>query len=285
MVTTAEVLSSPALAPFVRCYSLRSFDTGSLSITKPWYAAHEVYLPFFFGTLPVQLFNPLTGKSMHGYYGGMVGLATGYNGEMTFRGDYTFFSIHFTPNGFSKIFRLPSQEFTDLIVGADDFLDRNVKILYEQLEAVQEGNAENKLEDMARLADAYLLGYLCKQGSVDHKDRILHISGMMLTRAGRLPVRQLAYIANMSVRNFERCFQEQIGTSPKLFGRIIRFNNALTEKLKEPAKDWTAIAQEHGYFDQMHLIKDCKAFTGSSPSVFVRETTLLEKDFSQRVDG
>ena len=38
-----------------------------------------------------------------------------------------------------------------------------------------------------------------------------------------------------------------------------------------PEKTWTSIAYECGYFDQMHLIKDFKAFTGFTPFYFFKD--------------
>jgi AraC-like DNA-binding protein len=37
-----------------------------------------------------------------------------------------------------------------------------------------------------------------------------------------------------------------------------------------PWQTWTSIAYECGYFDQMHLIKDFKAFTGFTPFDFFK---------------
>ncbi len=72
----------------------------------------------------------------------------------------------------------------------------------------------------------------------------------------------------MSVRTFERRFTEQVGVAPKMYLKLFRLNQALHLRLLSPAKSWTAIAHECGYFDQMHFIKDFKQFTGLTPTQF-----------------
>jgi len=279
MITTAEIAPSPALAPFMRCYALRQFDTKGLDLIKPWHASHEVTIPFFFKAQPLHLLNPQTGQILKkGSYGSVTGLGTHYNGDMTFNGCYAFFEISFRPNGFSKVFGLPSSQITDQIMDADDIFDATVKSFFEQLCTAR------GLTEMALLADAYLFYYLKKQKSVDYKDAITAVSNLILSKAGVLNIEQLASEANMSVRSFERHFIEQVGISPKLFCCITRFNRAFALKLRNPHKDWTSIAYECGYFDQMHLIKDFKKFAGSSPSTFLKHTPLTKENYTSRVN-
>ena len=280
MITTSEIAPSPALAPFVRCYTYREFDTKGLDLIKSWHASHEITMPFFLKAKPLHLIDPQTGEILQrGSYGGVTGLSTQYNGEMTFSGCYSFFEIIFKPNGFHKIFRLPTSEITNQIIHADDIFNSRVKIFFEQL-CMAKG-----LSEMAPLANAYLLYYLKKQKSIDHKDSITCISNIIVKNTGTINIEKLAYTTNMSMRSFERHFTEQVGISPKLYCCITRFNHALALKVKNLQKDWTSIAFETGYFDQMHLIKDFKRFSGNSPLIFLKQTPLTKEVYTSRVEG
>jgi transcriptional regulator GlxA family with amidase domain len=64
----------------------------------------------------------------------------------------------------------------------------------------------------------------------------------------------------------ERAFQEQVGLSQKLFGRLLRLEHAL--KLAETRSDWADVAVTRGYSDQSHLIRDFRAQTGATPIEF-----------------
>ena len=79
----------------------------------------------------------------------------------------------------------------------------------------------------------------------------------------------MATDSGLSPRQFERRFLAQVGVPPKLYARIIRFNAALDDKLRCPSRAWSRIATDQDYYDQMHLVHDCRAFTGETPSRFL----------------
>lgn len=277
MVKTIEIQPSQLLRPFVRCYMLREYNTFGLSVERPWFASHEFFLAFFLKDKPVELIVHDTGEIITGSCVSPMGISTGNNGIMTYNGDYRLFSINFQPNGFNKLFNLPQQLFTDKIFSGDDVFDSTMTQFFEQLqEAIN-------IEKMAYIADLFLTKILSKRKNINARDPIATASGLILNSYGLIPVSKLAAYSNMSIRNFERSFKDQVGTSPKLFARIIRFNYALTQKLKKTDINWTTIALDCGYFDQMHLIKDFKLFTGIVPNSFITETAFLETDFSQRI--
>lgn len=69
----------------------------------------------------------------------------------------------------------------------------------------------------------------------------------------------------LSARRFTRLFTLQVGVTPKVYARIKRFELVL-RRMNGAAVDWTMIAQQCGYFDQSHLIRDCKALSGFTPT-------------------
>jgi AraC-like DNA-binding protein len=75
--------------------------------------------------------------------------------------------------------------------------------------------------------------------------------------------------SGLSARHFQRCFATQVGLPPKLYARTIRFDAALAAHRREPARSWTEIAHEAGYFDQAHFIRECHALVSAAPSQFV----------------
>lgn len=113
------------------------------------------------------------------------------------------------------------------------------------------------------------------------EDSITLISKTLNNTTQLLSVPQYASKANMSLRNFERRFTEQVGIPPKLYAKLLRFNEAMKVKLIRPQKSWTAIAYECGYFDQMHFIKEFKQFAAITPTQFTvnqKKLTGLRED-------
>lgn len=271
MIATFEIAPSPALAQYVRCYTLREFDTGGKDLIKPWHASHEISIVFFFKAQPVHLMDPQTNKIVReGHYGGVVGLGTHYNGDMVFNGTYLFFEIYFKPCGFTYLFKIPSCKVANQIIDADDLFDSTIKHFYEEL------SSADGLTAMGLLADSFLINLLKKSNSINSKDKITFISQEIIKNSGNININKLALDANMSFRSLERQFIEQVGIPPKLFCCVSRFNQALNLKLKNPNKSWTSIAFECGFYDQMHLIKDFRRFSGYSPSHFMKESPINE---------
>lgn len=87
---------------------------------------------------------------------------------------------------------------------------------------------------------------------------------------GNLSMQSLAKKMFLTPRVLQYKFQEQIGLSPKLYSRIIRFNQILTELRSNQHADWQEIALNYNYFDQAHLINDFKYFSGNTPTHLLR---------------
>lgn len=86
-------------------------------------------------------------------------------------------------------------------------------------------------------------------------------------------VQDLARQLGVSRQFLARQFAEHIGLSPKQVGRVLRFN-ALHQWLRtQPRPNWLDVVYRFGYYDQAHLIKDFKAFTGESPTAYQQAPT------------
>jgi AraC-like DNA-binding protein len=110
-------------------------------------------------------------------------------------------------------------------------------------------------------------GMMLDDGSA--QDEIGYTSRMLLASRGRIRIDQLVKQSGLSPRHFQRRFASQVGLSPKLYARTIRFDAALTAHRNEPMKSWTQIAHEAGYFDQAHFIRECHALVGVGPGQFI----------------
>lgn len=91
-------------------------------------------------------------------------------------------------------------------------------------------------------------------------------------------VRDIVGQVGLSHRRFIEVFSAEVGLTPKLYGRIQRFQRASASTQGQPLPDWSKIAAECGYFDQSHLIRDFMAFSGLSPAEFLRHSRPLTKE-------
>lgn len=88
---------------------------------------------------------------------------------------------------------------------------------------------------------------------------------IILETNGALSLNKVREKIQISERALERYFKEYIGLSPKFYCRIIRFSH-IFKLVSNKNQNWSEIAQQAGFYDQAHFIKDFKEFTGEEPS-------------------
>lgn len=93
-----------------------------------------------------------------------------------------------------------------------------------------------------------------------------YIVSEIIKNNGNLRIEVLSEKLGFSTRYINKLFNESFGMSPKLFSKIIRFQNTL-RALRGNLKI-TDIAEIMGFFDQSHLGKEFKEFTGTTPKRF-----------------
>jgi AraC-like DNA-binding protein len=79
-------------------------------------------------------------------------------------------------------------------------------------------------------------------------------------------VRETGY----SHRHLVAMFRRQVGLTPKLYCRVLRFQRALDHLVATPEMSLVELALEAGYSDQAHLNRDFTALAGVSPGRYRR---------------
>jgi AraC-like DNA-binding protein len=94
-------------------------------------------------------------------------------------------------------------------------------------------------------------------------------SRLLMAAQGGARIDNLVRRSGLSASQFQRRFATEVGLTPKLFARTIRFDGALAARREAPDRSWTDIVHEFGYFDQAHFIGECHAFARLPPSGLV----------------
>src|SRR5262249_21630694 len=121
--------------------------------------------------------------------------------------------------------------------------------------------------------------FLIQQALVRTYDlKLIQTAATMLHHTkGQYRIAELADYCQVSLRQLQRGFRQVIGTSPKAFARILRFQEAQRRLMFDPDADLTAMAYDCGYFDQAHFIKDFKEFSGKTPTKYVHRRPQMQK--------
>jgi len=82
-------------------------------------------------------------------------------------------------------------------------------------------------------------------------------------------VRAVAKRVGLSQRHFIQVFTAQVGLTPKLFCRVLRFQHARDVVDRTATLNWAQLASACGYYDQSHMIDDFRAFSGLSPTEYL----------------
>lgn len=188
---------------------------------------------------------------------GRVNISFGYN-QLTIK-------VGFEPGGLHRLIGIPMHEMvTNCEFDSCDFFGREISFVTEQLAATA------TYDEMVAIIEKYLLK---KVHLLKPRLPIDSALPYIIKQGGLIDIDRLSTLACLSTRQLERIFKERIGLTPKFFARLVRFVKAWTIRENNTGISWTKIAYECGYFDQMHLIKDFKKFTGTTPS-------LIDVDFS-----
>jgi AraC-like DNA-binding protein len=177
--------------------------------------------------------------------------------------DHLIVNVGFQPGGLYRFLGIPMNELLskDVLDGAE-LLGNETNDVHNRLqEAISFAQMKNIVES-----------FLLKQvGRLKQTLPIDDVLPLLIKERGLLKIDQLASLACLSIRQFERVFQQRIGLPPKHFSRLVRFSQAWIIKEQQPGISWTKVAYECGYFDQMHLIRDFQEFAGVNPSAIESE--------------
>jgi AraC-like DNA-binding protein len=260
MNTLREFGPSPLLRDYVRVYQYSETRRAASRLFKPPPARPDQLMQFSFRD-HYTVINRATGTTRKAPPVVVIGRQTQRHIDVMATGDLFTFDIHFQPAGFYRLFHVAMPELTNLAPAAEDVVGHEISILHEQLQEA-DGPAS-----MVSLAEAFLLKKM--RGSQPFHP-VQTAAATMLSQPGQTNVAALASKSNLSLRQFERTFFEQVGVPPMVFGRLVRFRRALELKYSEQHRGWADVAYEVGYCDQMHLIHDCKAFAGETPSALLQ---------------
>jgi len=173
-----------------------------------------------------------------------------------------FFGVHFKPGGTHPFLQLPLSELHNQVVSLEAIWGHYAAEIRERLYAaptIQAGFALFERLLLARLAEA-----------PHGLDIVQYAIAEIARNHGVLSIRALSDHIGISQKHLLTQFKRMVGIPPKELARFYRFAQVLRSIDPIQPVDWTRIAYQSGYYDQSHLNKDFGAFTGHSPTDYLR---------------
>lgn len=169
--------------------------------------------------------------------------------------------VHFRPGGAFPFLGMPAGELHNLDVTLEDLWGAQAACdLHERLVAAPAPDAKFDLLEATLIARASTLH---REGAVPWAIRALHKSS----------VAEVTSAIGMSGRGFIDAFRRETGYTPKVFHRVRRFQRLLRRVHGNRDVNWSDAALACGYYDQSHLIRDFRAFSGLNPSQYLLAQT------------
>ncbi|MDA3891702.1 MAG: helix-turn-helix domain-containing protein [Salinivirgaceae bacterium] len=179
--------------------------------------------------------------------------------DLKVSGNISLFSISFLPYGAMMFFDIPLNELYDKNIPLKYIIGNRIIHLEEKLfEAAS-------FKEKTKIVDTFLKKQLHKNSKEYELQRIYKTVYEINKTRGLLNIETLAEKACLSRKQFERTFLDYIGSSPKQFLKIVRFQNAIFQKQKNHNMPLTELAHLCGYFDQAHMINEFKTLAGMTP--------------------
>jgi len=168
--------------------------------------------------------------------------------------------VYFTEVGLTYFTSKPANELFNQSISLENIFDKN-KI----------NDTEEKLSfaktDRQRIhiVEQFLLSQL---KDIKSDKLVIEAVKLIYQSKGTIRIKELNEKLFISQSPFEKRFRKLVGTTPKKFASIVRFNCVLSDLSN--IKSLTDICYENNFFDQAHFIKDFKQYTGDSPETFKR---------------
>lgn len=148
-----------------------------------------------------------------------------------------------------------------------DFTNKAIdlsSILEEDDDLIKRINECSDFNEQTRIFTTRYLEYYRKE-VINEKENNLYkfVLAEIINSKGNIKMGEISAESGYSSRYINKLFNKYFGMAPKLFIKIIRFQNVL--KAFALNKKIIDITENFGFFDQSHLGKEFKSFLGVSP--------------------
>lgn len=180
--------------------------------------------------------------------------------DIIISGKIDFICVIFQPSAYQSIFNDPYFNANNNFVSLDSLNDKKLLQLEQQLHETEDNRT------CVALIEQFLFHRIYHLARYEDK-RINAV--MQAISKGEHNIHTLAEIACLSYKQFNRVFANATGTQPKAYLRLTRFQKLKHLLQSQSNANLEQLAEQCGYYDKSHLIKELNAFSNFTPKEFV----------------
>lgn len=189
----------------------------------------------------------------------LSGQSTGYS-DFIRNGETDMICVTFQPHGAKMFFELPMSELFEQSIPINALELPDLRELDDKLLSTHDN------QTCVNFIEFFLLKHLSLTKEYNFKRMATVVQRI---NQGQMDIDSLAQTCCLSYKQFKRVFTEYIGSNPKEFLRIIRFQRALYIMQTSPQISLTNLTFDCGFYDQPHFVREFKHFTGYTPSEYL----------------
>ncbi|MCI5082732.1 MAG: helix-turn-helix domain-containing protein [Saprospiraceae bacterium] len=163
-------------------------------------------------------------------------------------------------------------------------LDNNIPIKALELDWLQQLDQQlpdyHQEEAIANCLSTRLFSQIQQKVDIQTNGLIASMLTSIISVQGQISIQELSQQHFLSTRQFQRKFKRYFGISPKKFLNIIRFKQLYKTSILQQKRPDNFL--EHGYYDQMHFIRDFQKHLGVNPSESIDPDYLQLHQMAQR---
>ncbi|TDU86932.1 AraC family transcriptional regulator [Kribbella voronezhensis] len=177
-----------------------------------------------------------------------------------------------TPAGCRALFGLPAGELAATTVNLDELVGQAAAELGERLRETSEW--EQRFDILEQL----FLEAWRDEPVPEARAELSWAWQRLRETAGGVGVQELAREVGWSRRHLSERFRAEYGLSPKVAGRVLRFEQAVATLKRRPTTRLADLAADLGYADQAHLTREWHSLAGCSPRQWMTEELPIVQD-------
>lgn len=171
--------------------------------------------------------------------------------------EFNYLGVRFLPAMFPRVFSVDASELSNRYRSLHEVIPDTARFIRDHIQP------QYSIASIVEKLDAHFTEKL--SGIRETDARFFKALQHILSKQGVLSI-QSDIDTGLSSRQMRRLFNFYVGDSPKIFAKVVRFQNILRAKPSLQSLRENKLFYDAGYYDQAHFIKEFRNFYGVTPS-------------------
>jgi AraC-like DNA-binding protein len=250
---------SPPLSAYIETFSLHEGDAPLHPQKERCLPNGQMAIVINLGHDTIQVANHQHANQFQSFYGGCIHGAFSEYSTIDTTTLVTTMSINFKPGGTRPFLHIPATELTNQAVDLSSIFGTDSLDLRAQLQAAQ--THDNQIRILER--------FLLARATWEQQPHPAVMFALASFQTRQHSISEVTTQLGMIPKRFIHLFKEAIGLTPKVYCRVLRFQDMLHLLENNQQVSWTDLALSCGYFDQAHFIHDFQAFSSLTPQAYL----------------